>query len=103
MYGQPQAVSLGSFGKGERARIKVELKVPDNLGNRYADAAAKIKWIFTAQQAEPDNPPPSPPDIVVTGDAFAPVLPIALAAAVLSLAAAGAMLFIKKKKQNAKN
>lgn len=103
MYGQPQAVSLGSFGKGERARVDVELKVPGSLGNRYADAAAKIKWIFTAQLEEPDDPPPSPPNIVVTGDAFASVLPIALAAAALSLAVAGAMLLLKKKKQNAKN
>lgn len=100
MYGQPQAVSLGGFDKGERAQIKVELKVPESLGNRYADAAAKIKWIFTAEQEEPDKPQPTPPDIVVTGDAFAPVLPIALTVAALALVTACAMLLIRKRKKN---
>lgn len=102
MHGQPQAVNLGGFDKGERARIKVELKVPESLGNRYADAAAKIKWIFTAKLEEPNNPPPSPPDIVVTGDAFTSALPIALTVAALALATAGAMFFLNRKKRIAK-
>lgn len=100
MYGQPQAINLGGFDKGDRSQFKVELKVPDSLGNRYADAVAKIKWIFTAKLEEPMTPPPAPPDIVVTGDAFVSVLPIALTVAVLALVTAGAMFFIHKRKRS---
>lgn len=100
MYGQPQAINLGGFDKGDRSQFKVELKVPDSLSNRYADAVAKIKWIFTAKLEEPMAPPPAPPDIVVTGDAFASVLPIALTVAVLALVTAGAMFFIHKRKKS---
>ena len=109
MYGEAQAICLGGFAQGESADLKVELQVPAELNNRYADAVGKIKWIFTCSQedpsVEPTEPttqpaePPKAPDIVTTGDIYS--VP-ALAAAAVTTAAALAItvLLLKRRKKN---
>lgn len=102
MHGQPQAVSLGGIEKGGRAQLRVALKVPQELNNRYADAVAKIKWIFTVKQEEPEAPSPvTPPPIITTGDALKNNLPIAAAVLCIALLTAAAVLFFKKKDKKA--
>ena len=110
MYGEAQAICLGGFAQGESADLKVELQVPAELNNRYADAVGKIKWIFTCSQedpsVEPTEPttqpaePPKAPDIVTTGDIYS--VP-ALAAAAVTTAAALAItvLLLKRRKKTA--
>lgn len=102
MHGEPQAVSLGGLAKGEQGQLSVVLKVPQELNNRYADAIAKIKWIFTVKQEDPVTPPPvTPPGIITTGDAQAFALQIAAAVLCISLLTAAAVLFFKKKNKKA--
>lgn len=102
MHGEPSAVSLGGIEKGEQAQLSVTLKVPQELNNRYADAVAKIKWIFTAKQEDPVAPPPvTPPPVITTGDQFADTLPIAAAVLCIALLTAAAAIFFKKKNRKA--
>lgn len=42
-------VSLGSFQTNSSAQITATLTVPQTVGNRYQNAAAKVRWIFIAE------------------------------------------------------
>lgn len=109
MYGEAQAICLGGFAQGESADLKVELQVPAELNNRYADAVGKIKWIFTCSQedpsVEPTEPttqpaePPKAPDIVTTGDIYS-VPALAVAAVTTAAALAITVLLLKRRKKN---
>ena len=73
MYGEAQAICLGGFAQGESADLTVELQVPTELNNRYADAVGKIKWIFTCSQEDPPvEQPTQPPTEPMTEPATQP-------------------------------
>lgn len=59
--GLKENVSLGVYKYGYKSTITVELKVPADLGNEYANRAGEIDWVFTAEEI----PAPDGPD---TGD-----------------------------------
>lgn len=42
-------VFLGTFRTGETATLKVELSVPIELGNEYANRVGEVDWIFHAE------------------------------------------------------
>jgi hypothetical protein len=41
------AVSLGTFKKGETTTLTYTIHVPEELTNKYALSATKTKWVFT--------------------------------------------------------
>ncbi len=43
-------VLLGSFKNGEEALLRVELKVPESLGNEYQHAMGEVDWVFTVEE-----------------------------------------------------
>lgn len=98
MYTINNAISLGTFAKGDNVDLVATLKVPAELDNRYANAVAKIKWVFTATDEDEPPVPPEPP--VVTGEnmKFIYILVAVLAGAVLVIVLLS--LFSKKKKQD---
>lgn len=40
---------LGTFRTGEKATLKVELSVPIELDNRYANRVGEVDWVFTVE------------------------------------------------------
>ncbi len=59
MHEVQNAIRLGTFAKGDSLNINAKLCIPAELDNRYANAVAKIKWVFTATgKDEPIKPPP---------------------------------------------
>ncbi len=96
--GLAQNVLLGSFASGESVELTVELKVPAELDNKYAERIGEVDWVFVAEQipaattAKPDQPK--------TGDTASLILWIVVAAvALMSLAA---MLFVRMRQSKAK-
>ena len=59
--GLKENVSLGVYKYGYMSTITVELHVPIELGNEYANRVGEIDWVFTAEEI----PAPDGPD---TGD-----------------------------------
>ena len=67
-------VLLGTLSKGESLNLKVELDVPIDLGNEYANRVGEVDWIFLAECIEyekltvhkvwDDNGYPNRPDSV---------------------------------------
>jgi hypothetical protein len=45
-------VTLGNFASNSSAQLVATLSVPSSLGNRYQNATAKVKWVFTAQSKD---------------------------------------------------
>lgn len=43
-------VLLGSFHYGESAELTVELTVPAELGNEYADRVGEVDWVFAVEE-----------------------------------------------------
>lgn len=43
-------VLLGNFAKGSKTTLTVELSVPIELGNEYADRVGEVDWVFMAEQ-----------------------------------------------------
>lgn len=43
-------VLLGTFRYGEKAELTVELKVPAELGNAYADRTGEVDWVFVVEE-----------------------------------------------------
>lgn len=50
-----QDIYLGSYYKGTQGTLDVTLTVPSELGNEYANAEAKINWIFTFKEIDDDD------------------------------------------------
>lgn len=67
-------VLLGTLSKGESLNLKVELDVPIELGNEYANRVGEVDWVFLAEcfeyekltvhKAWDDNGYPNRPDSV---------------------------------------
>lgn len=62
--GLTENVYLGTIGSGDSINLRVELEVPVELDNRYADRVGEVDWIFTAEVYKD----PGSPDAPKTGD-----------------------------------
>lgn len=58
--GLSDKVPLGSFRSGEDTILTVELDVPAELGNQYANRIGEVDWIFSVEGF--DDPTPPAPD-----------------------------------------
>ena len=54
--GLEKNVLLGSFAKGESAKLTVELQVPSELDDRFANRVGEVDWVFTAEQVKNSEP-----------------------------------------------
>ena len=50
--GLSESVYLGTFYGGESTRLTVELDVPAELGNEYANRVGEVEWVFLAEAIE---------------------------------------------------
>ncbi len=57
-------VFIGSLRRNKTATLKVELKVPAELGNEYANRVGEVDWVILVEEYnDPSDPPdPTPPD-----------------------------------------
>lgn len=49
-------VLLGTFKRGESTTLTVELTVPAELGNEYADRVGEVDWLFRAEEVLKSGP-----------------------------------------------
>jgi len=54
--GLRENVLLGTYRPGESSRLRVELEVPKEMGNAYANRVGEVDWVFVAEEF--DDPPP---------------------------------------------
>ena len=80
-------VLLGTFAKGKGTTLDVELQVPIELDNEYANAIGEVRWVFMAEEIPTDNPK--------TGDESGLGLYMLLLG--LSAAAMGAVMTLNRK------
>lgn len=59
-----EGVYLGSLRRNRSIELNLELEVPAELDNRYADRVGEVDWVFTAELFSD----PGKPDIPKTGD-----------------------------------
>lgn len=59
-----EAVYLGTLERNHSLELKLELEVPAQLDNRYANRVGEMDWIFTAEVFDD----PGKPDVPRTGD-----------------------------------
>lgn len=57
--GLTENVYLGSIRKGETIKLNVELDVPIEMGNEYANRIGEVDWVFVVEGFD-DPTPPSP-------------------------------------------
>lgn len=55
-------VYLGSLRKGQSLKLDVELNVPIEMGNEYANRIGEVDWVFAAEAFNDVTPPPEGPD-----------------------------------------
>ncbi len=90
--GLKEYVLLGSFEKGEGTDLTVELSVPIELDNKYANRVGEVDWVFAVEEL--NYPPDETPE---TGDTTQ-ILPYV---GILGVAGIGAIaLFLLKRKDN---
>ena len=64
-------VLLGKFYEGRGTTLTVELKVPETLGNEYANRVGEVDWVFIAEEVPMPNPPTGDnSDLLLWGGAF---------------------------------
>ena len=85
--GLEKNVLLGTFPGKSYTKLVVELSVPIELGNEYANRVGEVDWVFTAEEVT---------KTVQTGDDGAPILWASLMTLSL-VAAAGAILSLNRK------
>ena len=85
--GLKENVLLGTFPGKSYTKLVVELSVPIELGNEYANRVGEVDWVFTAEEVT---------KTVQTGDDGAPILWASLMTLSLA-AAAGAILSLNRK------
>ncbi|MEG2353891.1 MAG: hypothetical protein RSB70_04545 [Clostridium sp.] len=84
-------ILLGEFKKDSSGEIIATLSVPENLGNKYENSAAKVKWIFSCDvQKDISNN-------IVTGDRWPMVLNLAV-----SIISGVVILLVIVKRKNSK-
>lgn len=73
--GLSENVLLGSFKNGESTELTVELSVPIELGNEYANRVGEVDWVFVAEELNDPTP--------ATGDGANVIVWIAIASAAM--------------------
>lgn len=79
--GLAENVLLGSFGYGAGAELDVQLEVPIELGNEYANRVGEVDWVFTVEERDykspdggggkapkPGSDPEPGPGVIITPD-----------------------------------
>lgn len=84
-------VYLGSLRRNKEMQLTVELDVPKNLGNEYADRVGEVDWIFTVESHNDPSDNPKTGDYIIMG---------AVALMVVSAAALVVLFFLKKKRKH---
>lgn len=88
------SVLLGTFAKGESAKIQAVLHVPaEQLGNEYANRVGEVDWLFTVEGFNNEKP------LIPTGQLN---WPVAVFGALGVLLIAGGIIVLTKKKKNEK-
>lgn len=83
---------LGTFKKGDKATLRVELTVPKTMGNDYANRVGEVDWVFHADQYKDGK-------LIQTGQNYMPIF--VFGGAGLVLLAVGGVLIFKKKRSDA--
>ncbi len=91
--GPTSNVLLGTLRKNDALTLTVELEVPADLGNAYANRAGEVDWVFVVEEYDDSNP-----DIPVTGDHSHVMLYVTLMA-VCFMGILLLLLFAKRKKK----
>ena len=87
------SVLLGTFAKGESAKIQAVLHVPAELGSEYANRVGEVDWLFTVEGFNNEKP------LIPTGQLN---WPVAVFGALGVLLIAGGIIVLTKKKKNEK-
>ena len=88
------SVLLGTFAKGESAKIQAVLHVPaEQLGNEYANRVGEVDWLFTVEGFNNEKP------LIPTGQLN---WPVAVFGALGVLLIAGGIIVLTKKKKTEK-
>ena len=87
------SVLLGTFAKGESAKLQAVLHVPAELGNKYANRVGEVDWLFTVEGFNNEKP------LIPTGQLN---WPVAVFGALGVLLIAGGIIVLTKKKKNEK-
>lgn len=87
------SVLLGTFAKGETAKLQAVLHVPAELGSEYANRVGEVDWLFTVEGFNNEKP------LIPTGQLN---WPVAVFGALGVLLIAGGIIVLTKKKKNEK-
>ena len=87
------SVLLGTFAKGESAKLQAVLRVPAGLGNEYANRVGEVDWLFTVEGFNNEKP------LIPTGQLN---WPVAVFGTLGVLLIAGGVIVLTKKKKNEK-
>ena len=87
------SVLLGTFAKGESAKLQAVLHVPAGLGSEYANRVGEVDWLFTVEGVNNEKP------LLPTGQLN---WPVAVFGALGVLLIAGGIIVLTKKKKNEK-
>ena len=87
------SVLLGTFAKGESAKLQAVLHVPAELDNKYANRVGEVDWLFTVEGFNNEKP------LIPTGQLN---WPVAVFGALGVLLIAGGIIVLTKKKKNEK-
>lgn len=85
-------VLLGTFAKGQSAKLEAVLTVPAELGNEYANRVGEVDWLFTVEGFNNEKP------LIPTGQLYWPVVVFGALGALLIVG--GAVVLGKKKKND---
>lgn len=97
--GLKNKVLLGTFRKNQTATLTVQLVVPIELGNEYANRMGEVDWVFTVE-AFKGTPSTSNDRLIQTGQLNWPILALG-AGGLVFLTLGGTMILSKKKRKNA--
>lgn len=84
-------VLLGTFAKGQSAKLEAVLAVPAELGNEYANRVGEVDWLFTVEGFNNEKP------LIPTGQLNWPVAVFGTLGALLLV---GGVIVLGKKKKN---
>lgn len=84
-------VLLGTFAKGQSAKLEAVLTVPAELGNEYANRVGEVDWLFTVEGFNNEKP------LIPTGQLNWPVVVFGALGALLLV---GGVIVLGKKKKN---
>lgn len=85
-------VYLGTLRRLRSMELRVELDVPAELGNEYANRVGEVDWVFTIEGHNDPSDNPKTGDYIIT---------FAVAAMVISAAALAVLLLLKKRNRKA--